>query len=131
MTPSLLNVILSRVRVTLDASHVADLMNTLDVHDINVCGFCGLNSCHNILIQTSKESQAKHHKIQSNCSYAEVLKRVPVFSIRNKCTNYMMKCSICKADIWTYNGEKHYQQIHSEVECPIFVGQNEKDAMLS
>lgn len=86
--------------------------------------------CCNVLVQTSKKRSEKHYKVQSQCSYAEVVNRAPVLSIRNKCTNYMVKCVLRGMDMWTYNADKHYLQKHSDVKCPIFVTEDERKAML-
>ena len=83
-----------------------------------------------IIVLRSKKGTEKHYRIESQCSYADILKRAPTFSIRNKCTNYMIKCVLCGMDMWSYNADKHYSLKHSDVECPIFVGQDEKNALL-
>ena len=35
----------------------------------SVCGFCGLPSCTNKLMQSSKKSKNKFFKIESNCDF--------------------------------------------------------------
>ena len=35
----------------------------------SVCGFCGLPSCTNKLVQSSKTNKNKFFKIESNCDY--------------------------------------------------------------
>ena len=121
--------ICSKKSLTAMRMHVGCHILKGEGNDSNTCGFCGLNSCSNVLIQTSKKGADKHYRIQSQCSYAETLKRAPVFSARNKCTNYLIKCVICGIDMWTYNANKHYFQ-HGDIECPIFIGQAQKTAML-
>ena len=39
-------------------------------------------------------------------------------SNRYPCTNYLNKCVLCKADVWLYNTEHHYEDMHPEAEKP-------------
>ena len=34
------------------------------------------------------------------------------------CTNYMNKCALCKCDVWLYNTEHHYEDMHPGVDIP-------------
>ena len=76
----------------------------------DVCGFCGLNSCMNRLFRTSKQFGKVYYGIDSNCQLFFRSKRKPVYSKREKCSNYLTKCYVlnCNADIWRYNMVKHY-----------------------
>ena len=82
------------------------------ISGINICGFCGGNSCENILTQTSRKKTTAFFKIQSNCQYFVQLKRKPQFSVRNPCSNYVTLCQICSASVWTYNMKCHYTEHH-------------------
>ena len=75
------------------------------------CGYCGRESCQNKLsAPTKKGGKYFHNKVESNCPYyIHHSRRVKKASNRYPCTNYLNKCIMCKADIWLYNVEHHYE----------------------
>ena len=60
------------------------------------CGFCGLPSCTNKLVQSSKTNKNKFFKIESNCDYFFSYGRKPVYSKREKCCNHLARCEVTK-----------------------------------
>ena len=84
------------------------------------CGYCGRNSCQNKLsAPTKKNKQYFYNKIESNCPfYFHQARRVKKASKLHPCTNYLNKCVLCKADVWLYNIENHYEDMHSEADRP-------------
>ena len=97
---------------------------------INICGFCGGNTCENLLKKTSKQKSKVFYKVQSNCSYFVEWKKTPAFSIRNPCSNHLICCSICNASIWVYNVKHHYDDRHLDLEVPTLVTQDEINKLL-
>ena len=95
----------------------------------DVCGFCGRRGCENILVKSSKKGTKDFFKIQSNCDYVVVWMKTPQFSTQNPCSNHLIRCSICKATIWTYNANHHYSDRHPEVETPTLVSEEEVKKM--
>ena len=84
------------------------------------CGYCGRESCQNKLgPPTRKNNECFYNKIESNCPfYVHQTRRVKKASNRYPCTNYLNKCVLCKADVWLYNTEHHYEDMHPEAEKP-------------
>ena len=112
-------VVLKKMRM-----HVGKHIALKDIEGPQICGFCGRSACSNSLKQTSRGAKA-HYKIVSNCSYEMKIGKEPKFSKHAPCTNRMVKCPACKADIWVYNATYHYQDVHPSIECPEFVSQAE------
>ena len=95
------------------------------------CGYCGRgNTCQNKLGKPNKKRGALfYNKVESNCPfYMHTARRVQKPSKKYPCTNYLLKCSICKADIWYYNMPHHYQTMHPNHEVPQ-IEEAEKDLM--
>lgn len=86
----------------------------------DICGFCGRNSCLNKLVKTSSHHGKNYYRIDSNCHIFFNYKRKPVYSKREKCSNYLAKCDAtnCNADIWKYDMVKHYNEKHSHLNVP-------------
>ena len=84
------------------------------------CGYCGRESCHNKLCAPNKIGNAFYYvKVESNCPYfIQHARKVKKSSNRYPWTNYLEKCALCKADVWTYNGKNHYNDMHPKVACP-------------
>ena len=99
-----------------------------DIVDVITCGFCGQNSCNNTIRETSRKAY-RNFIIQSTYKYFIEMRRKPKLSVHNKCTNYV-KCSQCGINMWTYNAEMHYKEIHNDIDCPVFVTEEEKNGML-
>ena len=68
--------------------HIACHIIKLEIES-SVCGFCGLPSCTNKLVQSSKTNKNKFFKIESNCDYFISYGRKPVYSEREKCSNHL------------------------------------------
>ena len=88
-------------------------------------------SCENKLKKSSTRGSQSFFKVQSNCHYFVEWKKKPTFSGRNPCSNHLKSCSICKADVWTYNAKYHYSECHAEIEYPVFVSEEEIKKMKS
>ena len=102
------------------------LRGALDKDDPNICGFCGRNVCRNSLVESSVTHGKQSYKIEGNCIYRHEKLRAPVKpSIREPCTNWLVKCTICKTDIWRYMGERHFKCVHADEACPKFITQDE------
>ena len=71
--------------------HIACLIIKFEIES-SVCGFCGLRSCTNKLVQSSKTNKNKFFKIESNCDYFFSYGRKPVYSKREKCSNHLARC---------------------------------------
>ena len=100
-------------------------------HSSLTCGFCGMTGCESKLQVSSKRGDKTFYKVVSNCQFKQVEKKSPaVFSRRNLCTNWLLKCPHCDADVWTYNAELHFRERHCGTECPQYVSGEEKRAML-
>ena len=84
------------------------------------CGYCGRGSCNNTLGPPSKKGKEYfYNKVVSNCPYyIEVSRRIQKSSPRRPCTNYINKCAVCKADIWLYNIQHHYEDMHPGFDIP-------------
>ena len=95
-------------------------------NDPNIGGFCGRNVCQNKLNISSITNKKPSYKLESNCVYLHNRHRAPLkSSVREPCTNWLVKCSICSADIWTYMGEEHFRNIHPQLPCPLFITEDE------
>lgn len=102
------------------------LRGDVDKNDPNICGFCGRNVCRNNLEVSSITHGKPSYKIGGNCSYRENKARAPKqSSVRQPCTNWLIKCAICDAHIWSYMGERHYKFVHPDDACPKFIAQDE------
>ena len=88
------------------------IMNkTLQNHTATTCGFCGLSTCQNYLMETSRKKGIPHYKIRSQCDYRVEMKRALKFSKRNKCTTKLLMCPSCVGnDILEVQGK--YMSIH-------------------
>ena len=109
-------------------AHVGKHIALKDIKGHTICGYCGRDACNNTL-QVGSRNKSVHYKIASDCTYEMKWGKEPKFSRRSPCSNHMIKCPYCKADIWTYNALEHYQVVHSDIECPEFVSKQEWDAM--
>ena len=79
------------------------------------CGYCGrANSCQSKLTHPNKKNGQKFYtKVDSNCPfYMHTARRVQKASTRYPCTNYLLKCTVCKADVWHYNMPSHFEILH-------------------
>lgn len=111
--------------------HVGHHILSKTVSGINVCGFCGRNTCENVLKRSSTKGTTVYFKVQSNCSYHVEYRKIPTFSTRNPCSNHLIPCTVCKASIWTvYNVMHHYTERHPGLEVPILVTEQEIRKML-
>ena len=108
--------------------HVAKHIALRDVAGHSICGFCGRDACDNHLKATSR-NKTVHYKVVTNCCYEMKWGKDPKFTSKSPCSNRLIKCPSCKADIWVYNASLHYQAVHPNVECPAFVSQQEWDAI--
>ena len=118
------------VELKLMRKHVGQHILNENISGINICGFCGGNTCENLLKKTSKQKSKVFYKVQSNCSYFVEWKKTPAFSIRNPCSNHLICCSICNASIWVYNVKHHYDDRHPDLEVPTLVTQDEINKLL-
>ena len=90
------------------------------------CGFCGKGSCQNMLVDSTKGRGKQFYKITSNCDYKVEWNKRPQYSTRNHCSNLLSHCTVCKASIWTYNMQNHYETRHPDFEdVPTFVSEEE------
>ena len=53
-------------------------------------------------------------------------------SARNTCTNVILKCTLCKDDIWKYNMLLHFENNHSDRDLPdnYFITDEERSSVL-
>ena len=84
----------------------------------NCCGFCGRDSCENVLVCSTKGKGSQYFKLVSNCEYYVGWKKTPQFSARTHCSNRLVHCTVCKASIWTYNSDNHYANRHPDFDAP-------------
>ena len=91
------------------------------IFGVNICGFCGQNSCENKLKQTSAKGDKSFYLVE--------WKKTPTFSTRNQCSNHLNLSNICEAAIWIYNANMHYSERHPEIECPQFISKEEEKKM--
>ena len=83
------------------------------------CGYCGRGSCQNQLGDLTKKGEKLYTKVISRCPfYVSQSRRVVKASTRHPCTNYLNKCTVCKADVWYYNLPHHFQVMHPNNESP-------------
>jgi len=104
-------------------THVGEHILRGHVAGPNVCGFCGLSTCENTLVQTSSKGVKKYFRLESSCAYSYSFGKNPEkLSRRIVCTNHVVKCVVpnCSASVWTYNFVCHYTEAHPEIaECDI------------
>ena len=65
----------------------------------SVCGFCGLPSCTNKLVQSSKTNKNKFFKIESNCDYFFSYGCKPVYSKCEKCSNHLARYHLTRCEV--------------------------------
>ena len=97
------------------------------------CGFCGLVGCHSSLKKTSRQGNKIYYKTTSNCPYFFNWGRAPKkCTQRNKCTNHLIRCVICGADIWKYNLPAHYELLHidTELSAELCIEEKERKMLL-
>ena len=75
--------------------HIACHIIKLEIES-SACGFCGLPSCTNKLVQSSKTNKNKFFKNECNCDYFFSYGRKPVYSKREKCSNHLARCEVTK-----------------------------------
>ena len=88
---------------------------------VDICGFCGMD-CKSTLVKTSTSGTSTFFRIQSACPYIYVTKNHKNRSVRNKCTNTVLRCSFCEAELWKYNMKLHFHMNHSEIALPTQYG---------
>ena len=106
----------------------------INEHSVTTCGFCGRNICSNELVVSSHKKGNVYYKLKSNCSYAiKPKKGYTTYSGRNTCSNGVIKCKICKADIWKYNIRIHYSEVHTNTSLPedLIISDVEKGVVLN
>ena len=104
-----------RVKIEDMRQHVGDHIRNDQL--LERCGFCGTTACSSTLKRTSKRGDKIFYKLESNCPYFVKWGRIPnAFTARNKCTNHVIKCPKCQADVWPYNLPNHYQNMHADTE---------------
>ena len=59
------------------------------------------------------------------CMYVCIL----VSSIREPCTNWLVKCEICYSDVWRYMMDRHYNECHEDLQCPVLISEREMHFM--
>ena len=82
----------------------------------NPCGYCGRSVCDNKLgSATKKQDEVFFRKVTSNCPFMHhVARKAKKASARHPCLNYLVKCALCKADVFAYNMEHHYEDVHPD-----------------
>ena len=45
----------------------------------------------------------------------------------NPCTNFLLKCTVCKMGVCHYNMQKHFLWTHENVQAPLFVEEKETE----
>ena len=92
---------------------------------------CGLPSCTNKLVQSSKTNKNKFFKIESNCDYFSSYGRKPV-SEGEKCSNHLARCEVtkcsnhlarcevtkCSTDVWRYHMSQHCRECNNLMAFP-------------
>ena len=91
------------------------------------CGFCGIMGCS---LNFEKNVAGKNSPLcpLSNCIYFQKfsLKAAEKSTTNSPCTNRPVECVICKLIIWSYNIKIHYDRIHTGIQIPFMISDDEK-----
>ena len=71
------------------------------------------------------------NKVISNCPFMHhVTRKAKKASVHYPCRNYLDKCALCKADVFIYNMEHHYEDVHPDFAEPPRVDPDEIKLMM-
>ena len=103
--------------------HVGKHILRNEIVGINICGFCGRDTCSIIMKQTSKKGSKKIFGIEScDCEYFFSYGRSKKFNKKtNKCTNRIDRCPMkgCLSNVWLYCFPIHFDEKHKDEEFPV------------
>ena len=103
-------------------------------HVIATCGFCGKHdTCISDLECSSRRGANLFFRIKSDCSYrVEYNKQPTKYSTRNKCSNGLVRCKVCKIVFWKYNIKLHFDESHDSADFPedYLISDAERSAMM-
>lgn len=97
----------------------------------NTCGFCGGSGCVSKLNKTSHGRKKDfYNDIVSDCAYYfNYGKLCKVPTLKNPCTNRLLKCPNCDRCVWFYGMAAHFTENHEGKACPFVVSDKEKRCM--
>ena len=102
--------------------HIAQHILKAELFGVNVCGFCGRDSCSVTLKKSPKKGGQEFFGIDKcDCIYFYQYSRSKKFNKKtNPCTNRIERCSIkgCLSNVWLYNFEHHFEENHQNKEYP-------------
>ena len=97
--------------------HVGKHILKNEIFGVNICGFCGRDTCSVIMKKTSKKGSRQFFGIEScDCEYFFAYSRSKKFSKRtNPCTNRIDRCPIkgCLSNVWSYSFQIHFDEKHN------------------